>query len=128
MSLCLFFLLAFAEPWSVQGKKSHAPPQIEVSQWFAPAPPGWANGTFHSDPKALAATINHTLRYLHKNPRSRGVHAGMFQRLGIRLEAVEQSLAFMAFHAQNNPQLLQQPQWWERHFQLYRWNADAVER
>lgn len=110
---------------------------IEVTELLAEQEASFVGTSVVVDPAALAAVAASALDYLDHPPEADtgGVHAGMFAELGVSLDDVRATLAFVirtaAEDAQSGQNRLSDPVFLEDNFRFIRWSPDqagAVER
>lgn len=120
-------LVHAAGAWELRGPEDQPTgTTIEPSAWFvaAPAPAG----TVVTDPVALAAVAEQTLRYLRAahgvDPAADG---GLFTALGVTDARMERTLELVIDTARAHPERLTDPDWLARTFEMWTWTPDPAE-
>ena len=115
MSGWLYFLSSVVWAWPVQSPKDvkhDYPVEIDASQWLIPATVDWSARP-KSDLKLLAKQCRQMLTYLKAYPQS---SVGMFSELGVTPDQITAGLELVS---RARPKDIENPVWWQKHFQLY---------
>ncbi|MFT4975091.1 MAG: hypothetical protein ACI8S6_000978 [Myxococcota bacterium] len=119
--------LASALAWPLLGPDGE-PTGREVSAeaLFIEGGAPWKPAQIEADPAALAAVARDTLRYLRERAAADplAVQPGVLSELGVTLQDVEETLAYIAHIAETTPEQLSDPGFWSREFTMYAWRPD----
>ncbi|MGE3724611.1 MAG: hypothetical protein AB7I41_03615 [Candidatus Sericytochromatia bacterium] len=105
--------------------------QVAPEQYFKATQPGLQGVKLETDPVKLAEVARSTLAYLNKHAKDdpEAVNAGILGGLGVSLEQVKASLAFVVTtteddQAAKRPFRLSNPTFLEQHFRFFQWHSD----
>lgn len=119
--------LASALAWPLLGPDG-APTgrDVQPAELFVPGPVDWSGHAVEADPAALGAVARDTLRYLREQGAEDplAVQAGLLAEQGVTLRDVEDTLAYIAYVAEEAPERLSDPAFWSREFTMYAWRPD----
>lgn len=123
----LLLLASVAVAWPLRGPDGvPAGTEVQAPAYFAPA--DLPDLPLSTSPADLGAVAGATLAYLDRTPDDPAVTAGLFSELGVDLDDVRRTLAFVARVAAEDAgashQRLQDPDFLAAHFDWYAWTPD----